>query len=145
MAKISSLKFGNNPYFLKSQNILQSQNAQNNARQEAKQELINKNYNEIYTHEMAHKLAGGHLAGGIVIERNQDGIPIAGHVPIKMPALNPDNPKKTAQDADTVIRAAMAPSDPSSQDYKVAAQARDIKSQALDMENKKKKGLNILA
>lgn len=96
----------------------------------AKQALIDKNYNEIYAHELAHKTAGGSLAGAIVIERNSDGIPVGGHVDIKMPSLDPNDPKKTIKDADTVIRSAMAPSDPSSQDYRVAAQAQTIKDQA---------------
>ena len=47
-----------------------------------------------------------------------------------MPSLNPANPKKTLEDADTVIRAAMAPNDPSGQDYAVANQAKNIKMQA---------------
>ncbi len=109
----------------------------------AKQNLINKNYNEIYSHELAHKMAGGHLAGAIVIERNSEGIPFAGHVAIKMPTLNPQNPQSTINDADTVIRAAMAPSDPSGQDYKVAAQARLIKAKAENLQSKQR--LNILA
>ena len=97
----------------------------------SKQELINRNYNHIYAHEMAHKMAGGSFAGSITIERNAEGIPIAGHVPIKMPTLDKSNPQKTIDHANTVIRAAMAPQDPSSQDYKVAAQAEQIKMQAL--------------
>lgn len=101
--------------------------------EQEKEALIKKNYDEIYAHELAHKTAGGHLAGAIVIERNSEGIPVGGHVGIKMPALNPNNPKQTIQDADTVIRSAMAPSDPSGQDYKVAAQARSIKAQALNL------------
>lgn len=109
----------------------------------AKQNLIRKNYNEIYAHELAHKTAGGHLAGAIVIERNSEGIPVGGHVEIKMPSLNPNNPQQTIKDADTVIRSAMAPSDPSGQDYKVAAQARAIKAQAQEMQNKQR--LNLLA
>ena len=47
-----------------------------------------------------------------------------------MPSLNPNNPQKTINDANTVIRSAMAPSDPSDQDYRVAAQAQSIKMQA---------------
>lgn len=100
-----------------------------------KQALINKNYNEIYAHEAAHKVAGGALAGSIVIERNADGIPFAGHVDIKMPSLNPNNPDKTIKDANTVINSAMAPSDPSDQDYRVAAQAQSIKMQAQALKN----------
>lgn len=100
---------------------------------EQKQALINKNYNEIFSHEMAHKTAGGALAGSIVIEKNTDGIPVGGHVEIKMPSIDPENPPKAIDDANIVILAALAPSDPSDQDYKVAAKARSIKSKAQNM------------
>ncbi len=106
-----------------------------NSMNQQKQALIDKNYSEIYSHELAHKTAGGNLAGPIVIERNADGIPVGGHVAIKMPALDKNNPQKTINDAETVIRSAMAPSDPSSQDYKVANQARMIKQQAVNFKN----------
>lgn len=113
---------------------------------EQRQALIKKNYNEIYSHEAAHKAAGGSLAGSIVIEKNSDGIPVGGHVDIKMPSINPDNPQKAIDDANIVIRAALAPSDPSDQDYKVAAQARNIKMQAQNMlQGDKGKKLNLIA
>ncbi len=96
----------------------------------SKQDLITRNYNHIYAHEMAHKTAGGAFAGAISIERNADGIPVSGHVPIKMPVLNKANPQQTIDHANTVIRAALAPGDPSAQDYKVANQASQIKMQA---------------
>lgn len=96
-----------------------------------KQDLIKRNYDEIYSHELAHKSAGGSLAGAIVIERNADGIPVGGHVPIKMPALDKNNPDKTINDANTVIRSAMAPTNPSSQDYNAANQAKALKLQAM--------------
>lgn len=95
-----------------------------------KQALIKRNYAEIYTHELAHKRAAGGLAGSIVIEKNAEGIPVGGHVSIKMPSLDSENPQKTIEQADTVIKSAMAPSDPSAQDYRVAGQARSIKAQA---------------
>ena len=95
-----------------------------------KQNLINQRYNEIYNHELAHKSAAGALAGPIVIEKNKEGIPIGGHVSIKMPKLNLANPKETINHADMVIKAALAPDDPSEQDYKVASEARAIKAQA---------------
>lgn len=113
--------------FYRFTNPIEKQKEQQKAQKDA---LIKKNYDEIYAHELAHKSAGGALAGSIVIERNADGIPFAGHVDIKMPALNPNNPQKTINDANTVIRSAMAPSDPSDQDYRVAAQAQSIKMQA---------------
>ncbi len=115
-------------------------------RQKQKDDLIQKNYNHIYAHELAHKMAGGSFAGAISIEKNSDGIPVSGHVPIKMPVLDKNNPQKTIDHANTVIKAAMAPFDPSSQDYKVASEAANIKNQA---EALKKTGqgqkLNIIA
>ena len=100
-----------------------------------KQSLIRENYNKIYKHELAHKMAGGQYAGAIHIEKNAQGIPVSGHVSIQMPTLDKKNPQKTIDHANTVIRAAMAPSDPSGQDYKVAASARNIKMRALAVKN----------
>ena len=113
--------------FYRFTNPIEQQKEQQKAQKDA---LIKKNYSEIYAHELAHKSAGGALAGSIVVERNADGIPFAGHVDIKMPSLNPNDPQKTINDTNTVIRSAMAPSDPSDQDYRVAAQAQSIKMQA---------------
>ena len=103
-----------------------------------KQALIRKNYKEIYAHELAHKQAAGNLAGPIVIERNSEGIPIGGHVSIQMPSIDKNNPKKAIEQADIVIKSAMAPKDPSNQDYKVAAQAKSIKHEAEDIQKKNK-------
>ncbi len=119
--------------FYRFTNPIEKQKEQQKAQKDA---LIKKNYDEIYSHELAHKSAAGALAGSIVIERNADGIPFAGHVDIKMPALNPNNPQKTINDANTVIRSAMAPFDPSDQDYRVAAQAQSIKMQAQAIKDK---------
>ena len=101
----------------------------------SKNDVIAKNYNHIYSHELAHKNAGGQFAGAISIERNADGIPISGHVPISMPVLDVNNPQKTIDHADTVIRAALAPADPSGQDYRVASEAAQIKMQAQAIKN----------
>ena len=103
----------------------------------AKQNLIARNYNHIYNHELAHQRAGGKYAGEIVIERNAEGIPVAGHVQIQMPTLDKKNPQKTIDHANTVIRAAMAPGDPSDQDYKVANKAEQIKMKAIAIKDKK--------
>lgn len=97
----------------------------------SKQDVITRNYNHIYAHEMAHKTAGGSFAGNITIEKNSEGIPVAGHVPIKMPVMDKKNPQKTIDHANIVIRAALAPGDPSAQDYRVANQAEQIKMQAV--------------
>lgn len=103
-----------------------------------KEALIRKNYKEIYTHELAHKRAAGSLGGSIVIEKDSNGIPVGGHVSIKMPKINKNNPQETIKDADTVIKAAMAPSDPSPQDYKVASEAKKIKSEAQHIQQEKR-------
>ena len=95
-----------------------------------KQALIQQRHNEIYAHELKHKNAAGSFGGSIVIEKDANGIPTGGHVDILMPVLDKNNPDKTIKHADTVIKAAMAPHDPSDQDYKVAAEARSIKAEA---------------
>ena len=111
----------------------------------SKQDLIRKNYNKIYAHEMAHKSAGGTFAGEISIERNSEGIPVSGHVPTQMPVLDKSNPQKTIDHANVVIKAALAPGDPSDQDYKVANQARQIKQQAQDYKAQNGNKLNVIA
>lgn len=108
-----------------------------------KEELVRRNYNHIYAHELAHKSAGGSFAGAISIENDANGIPVSGNVPIKMPVLDKNNPQKTIDHANIVIKAALAPSDPSSQDYKVAAQAAAIKERAESLKSQNK--LNYLA
>ena len=100
-----------------------------------RQQAIDRRYNEIYRHELAHKNAAGALGGSIVIEKDADGVPIGGHVEIKMPVLNESNPDETIEHADVVIKSALAPSDPSEQDYRVAAKARAVKTQAISCKN----------
>ena len=101
------------------------------------QALAQRNYSEIYRHELAHKQTAGSLAGPIVIEKNAQGIPVSGHVDIKMPVLNPENPEETIKHADKVVKSALAPSDPSGQDFKVASKARAVKNQAQSLLNNK--------
>ena len=93
-------------------------------------QAITQRYNEIYAHELAHKNSAGSLAGPIVIEKDSNGIPVGGHVSIQMPKLDSENPQSTIEHANTVIKAALAPSDPSTQDYRVASKARAVKAQA---------------
>lgn len=100
-------------------------------------------YKEVYSHELAHKSAAGGLAGSIVIEKNAQGLVVGGHVPIKMPGLNKANPSDTIEKAQRVINAALAPSDPSGQDRKVAAQAKSILNAAKQELNDKKTGKKL--
>lgn len=94
------------------------------------QQAVKQRYKEIYAHELAHKNAAGSLAGAIVVEKDSNGMPIGGHVSIQMPVLDKEHPEKTIKHADVVIKSALAPSDPSSQDYKVASKAKAIKAEA---------------
>lgn len=113
-----------------------------------RQAMIQQRHNEIYAHEKAHKSAAGSFGGAIVIEKDANGIPVGGHVNILMPSLNKKDPDKTIKHADTVIKAAMAPGDPSGQDYKVAARARAIKAEAENYKNKNGSAgqkLNVMA
>ena len=87
----------------------------------------------------------GALSKELLYMKVVQGIPVGGHVSIKMPVLNPKNPKRTIDNANTVINSAMAPADPSPQDYRVAAQAKTIKAQAQRLQNKNNKGLDYYA
>ncbi len=108
-----------------------------------KKNIIKKQEKEIMQHEQAHKSAAGSLAGPIVIEKDSQGVPTGGHVNIKMPVIDKQNPTQTINHAKKVITAALAPNDPSEQDYKVAATADDILSKAKKLESKNK--LNYFA
>ena len=115
----------------------QNQNAQNS--QQAKwQEAKQKRYNEVYQHELAHKNAAGSLGGNIVIEQDSNGWAYGGHVNITIPGLNTENPEETREQALTVIKSAMAPSDPSGQDYKVAGEGRALLAAANEQIEKNK-------
>ncbi len=115
--------------FSQGQNYSQTTNftqAQANARTEQIKAAKQQRYNEVYQHELAHKQAAGSLGGNIVIDQDADGWVTGGHVNITVPGLDNKNPEKTKEQAEIVIKAALAPSDPSGQDYKVAADARAV-------------------
>ncbi len=120
----------------------------NSLNQQQKNAYVQQQYKEIYAHEQAHKRAAGSFGGSIVIETDANGIPTGGHVDILMPTLNKAKPDETIKHAETVINAAMAPGDPSDQDYKVAAEARAIKAEAENYKNKNGsvgQNLNVVA
>lgn len=112
--------------------------------QQQKNEFIKQRYNEIYAHEQEHKRAAGSFGGAIVIEKDGQGIPTGGHISIKMPVLDKSNPDETIKHADTVIKSAMAPSDPSKQDYKVAAEAKAIKNEATKYKQQSGQKFNVV-
>lgn len=88
---------------------------------------------EVRQHEMAHKAAGAGITGAVAYsyERGPDGrmYAVGGEVSIDTSAVSGD-PEATLERAEMIIRAAMAPAEPSAQDYKVAAQARAMAAEA---------------
>ncbi len=89
---------------------------------------------EVRQHEHAHLAAAGHAAAGMPEYDYQVGpdgkrYAVGGSVNISLTSV-PGDPDATRRNADSVIRAAMAPGSPSGQDYKVAQDARSMKSRA---------------
>lgn len=109
------------------------QNPQNLNEQEKRQvqELQATDAN-VRAHEAAHKAAGGNLAGSAsyTYERGPDNkmYAVAGEVSIAIGGGN--SPEEKLSRAQQVRRAALAPSDPSPQDLKVAAQAISMEMDA---------------
>lgn len=87
---------------------------------------------EVRAHEAAHQAAGGALAGAASFgyTRGPDNkmYAVEGEVPIRMQKGN--TPEETIANAMQVVAAAMAPADPSPQDYKVAANAMQMQNEA---------------
>ena len=83
-------------------------------------------------HEAAHKAAGGQYAGAVSYQYQvgPDGrsYVVGGEVQIDLSTGK--TPEETISKMQTVIRAALAPGDPSGQDRSVAAQAASIMAQA---------------
>ncbi len=87
---------------------------------------------KVKAHEMAHQAAGGGLAGAAsyTYERGPDNkmYAVAGEVPISMQKGN--TPEETIANTRQIQAAAMAPADPSPQDFKVAASAMRMEFEA---------------
>ncbi|MFZ4761239.1 MAG: putative metalloprotease CJM1_0395 family protein [Alphaproteobacteria bacterium] len=94
---------------------------------------LKKTNDAVVAHEKAHQAAGGALAGGASYKytTGPDGkrYAIAGEVPIDVAPVSGD-PAATIQKMQIVQKAALAPADPSPQDYKVAALANQQLLQA---------------
>jgi hypothetical protein len=108
-----------------------ARNQLSEAQRERVQELQQRD-REVRRHERAHQAAGGSVTGAAQFTYTQgpDGqrYAIAGEVSID--TSTEDNPRDTIAKMQTVIRAALAPAEPSSQDQQVAAQARAQLAQA---------------
>lgn len=97
-------------------------------------ELLKKRDTEVRTHELAHLAAAGRYATSAPSYDYQTGpdgkrYAVGGEVGIDTSSLK--DPSANLEKARTLIRAALAPANPSGQDYRVAASARAMESQAL--------------
>lgn len=104
-----------------------TQNSQELDEDEKKKvEELKKRDREVRAHEQAHLAAAGSLATGganFEYEKGPDGASYAvgGHVSI---SFGGDSPEEKLQQAEQAARAALAPAKPSTQDQRVAAEAR---------------------
>lgn len=102
------------------------------AEQEEVQELQARDA-EVRAHEQAHKAVGGQYAGAIHYDtqRGPDGASYAvgGHVNISTSEV-PNDPQATVAKMQQVVRAALAPAEPSSADRAVAASANGKAAEA---------------
>jgi len=110
------------------------QQADLTAEEQKQVEELKKTDAEVRRHEQAHKAAAGQFAKGgptFKYETGPDGkrYAVEGEVKIDTTEVSGD-PEATLKKAQTVRRAALAPKEPSSQDLKVAAQARQIEAKA---------------
>lgn len=103
------------------------------AEEEAQVRALQQRDAEVRRHEQAHAAAGGQFAGSpsYEYERGPDGrlYAIGGEVSIDTTPISGD-PQATIAKAQQVRRAALAPSNPSPQDQRVAAQAQQQIAQA---------------
>ncbi len=101
---------------------------------------LKKRDQEVRRHERAHTAAAGPYGGLPVYDLQQgpDGrlYAVGGEVSIDVKPLK--DPAATIAKAEIVIRAALAPANPSAQDHSVAAQARQLKAEAVVELNKEK-------
>ena len=97
---------------------------------------------EVRAHERAHVAAAGPYANGgptFEYQTGPDGrqYAVGGEVSIDTSPV-PGDPEATVRKAQTIKRAALAPSDPSAQDRQVAAQAAQLEAQARQQANAEK-------
>ncbi|ANM29372.1 hypothetical protein ABI59_06905 [Acidobacteria bacterium Mor1] len=88
---------------------------------------------EVRAHEAAHQAAAGDLAQGVSyeFERGPDGklYAVGGEVKIDTSPV-PGDPQATIEKAERIVRAALAPAEPSGKDRQVAARARQMAAKA---------------
>ena len=103
-------------------------------------DMLEKRNIEVQQHEQAHKSIGGSYAGPIVYEYttgpNGKRYAINGHV--NFDVSKESTPEATLRKAEIIYRAALAPSDPSTQDMSLAKAAQDLKQEAQQQKQSKK-------
>lgn len=87
---------------------------------------------EVKAHELAHKSAGGRYVtgGSFTYQTGPDGGRYAIGGEVSIDSSSGSTPRETLHKAELIRRAALAPADPSPQDYRVAAAANQMASQA---------------
>lgn len=112
--------------------VLSGQNELTEEEEKQVQELKARDQ-EVRAHENAHKTAGGGYVGSITYDTQTgpDGreYAIGGEAQIDASPVS-GNPEATIRKMDIVIRAALAPAEPSSQDYAVARSAQQARLEA---------------
>lgn len=87
---------------------------------------------EVKAHELAHKSAGGRYVtgGSFTYQSGPDGHRYAIGGEVTIDSSSGSTPQETLRKAELIRRAALAPADPSPQDYHVASQANMMAAQA---------------
>lgn len=88
---------------------------------------------EVRTHEQAHMAAGGGLVTGgatYSYQKGPDGRRYAVGGEVSIDTSRPADPGEAIRKAQQIARAALAPAEPSGQDYRVAARARLMEAEA---------------
>jgi hypothetical protein len=87
---------------------------------------------EVKAHELAHKAVGGRYVtgGSFTYETGPDGHRYAIGGEVTIDSSSGSTPEETLRKAELIRRAALAPADPSPQDYRVASQANMMAAEA---------------
>ena len=87
---------------------------------------------KVIAHEMAHKTAGGQYAGTVSYQytTGPDGQSYIAGGEVSIDTSEAKTPEETVQKMEQVKAAALAPADPSPQDYSVASSAMRIEQKA---------------
>ena len=103
-----------------------------NEAEEKQVEELKQRDREVRAHEQAHARVGGAYASAptYTFQQGPDGKRYAVGGEVQIDTSKENSPEKTIQKMQIVIRAALAPAEPSSQDLKVAQQARASLSEA---------------